>query len=156
MTKQLPFLFYGLIILLLFSSCKSFKEPEFTGIENVRVGEIGLDGSLLNLDLHYFNHNKSRLQLKYAEGDAWLDETKLGHFTVDTLIHIPANADFFLPVTLKVDMAYILKNALSAFINKEVTVKIDGNAKVGKGGIFIHYPIRYEGKQNLAELMKIR
>jgi len=122
----------------------------------VRVGEIGLTGSTLELDLHYFNPNKSKLQLKYAEGDAWLDETKLGHFIVDTLIHIPANADFFLPVNLKVDMTYILRNAISAFINKEIMVKIDGTAKVGKSGLFIHYPIHYQGKQNLSELFKFQ
>jgi len=154
MPKLFPLTFLFLISAFSLLSCKSFKEPEFTGIENVRVSEIGLTGSTLNLDLHYFNHNKSKLQLKYAEGDAWLDDSKLGHFVVDTLIHVPANSDFFLPVTLRIDMAYILKNAISAYVNKAVTVKIEGKVKVGKGGLFINYPIHYQGKQNLSELLK--
>ncbi|MBK5271874.1 MAG: hypothetical protein JJE22_12755 [Bacteroidia bacterium] len=149
-----PF-FLCLIVAFLLVSCKSFKEPEFTGIENVRLGEIGLDGSTLKLDLHYFNHNKSKLQMKYAEGDAWMGENRLGHFIVDTLIHVPANADFFLPVTLKVDMAFVFRNALSAFINNEVLIKIEGKAKIGRGGLFIQYPIHYQGKQNISKLLKL-
>jgi hypothetical protein len=30
-----------------------------------------------------------------------------------------------------------------------VKVKLEGKAKVGRGGIFVNYPIRYEGKQPL-------
>jgi len=135
-------------------SCKSFKEPEFKGIENIRVVEIGLKDSKLNLDLHYLNHNKSELRLKHAEGDAWLDETKLGHFIVDTLIRIQPESDFFLPVSLNIDMTYILKNVISAFMNKEFTIKIEGTAKAGKAGIFINFPIHYQGKQNISGLLK--
>lgn len=156
MSKLLSPTYLCLLSAFFFVSCKSFKEPDFTGIENVRVAEIGATGSTLKLDLHYFNPNNSKLQLRHAEGDAWLEQTKLGHFIIDTLIHIPAKADFILPVVLKVDMTYIIQNALSAFLSKEVLVKIEGNAKVGKGGIFIHYPIRYSGKQNISELMKLR
>jgi hypothetical protein len=29
-----------------------------------------------------------------------------------------------------------------------------GKAKVGKGGIFIRYPINYEGKQNIKDFLK--
>jgi hypothetical protein len=32
---------------------------------------------------------------------------------------------------------------------QEVKVKLDGNARVGRGGIFINYPIKYEGMQKL-------
>ena len=151
----LPFLLFVITATFLIS-CKSFKEPEFRGIENIRAGDIGLTGSKLNLDLHYFNHNKSKLQLKHAEGDAWLDETKLGHFIVDTLIHVQPESDFFLPVSLNINMTSILKNVISAFITKEVMVKIKGAAKVGKAGIFINYPINYQGKQNISELLKFR
>jgi LEA14-like dessication related protein len=150
---HLPF-FLCLLVSSLFLSCRSFKEPEFRGIENVRVSELGIKESNLTLDLHYFNLNKSSLSLKEAEGDAWLDGSPLGHFIIDTLIQIPANADFGLPVKLKMDMNYFLRNTFNAFINKDVLVKIEGKARVGKGGIFIRYPIHYEGKQNFSELMK--
>jgi LEA14-like dessication related protein len=153
MRTILQLLLWLLPTLLLFS-CGSIKEPEFKGIENVRSSQLGLNESTLLLDLHYFNPNKSRLNLKEAEGDAWLNGISLGHFIVDTLIRIAPLEDFRLPVKLKMDMSHFLQNTMSFFLKKEVLVKIDGMAKVGKAGIFIRYPIHYEGKQDLGELMK--
>ena len=138
----------------LMGSCNSMKEPDLRGIENVKMGKLGFKESTVSLDLHYFNPNKSRLKLKSAEGDAWVDERLLGHFIIDTLVHIPGKADFWLPAKLKVDMKNIPQNLSSAFLQKEVTIKIDGMARLGKGMIFINYPIHYEGKQNLGELLK--
>jgi hypothetical protein len=73
---------------------------------------------------------------------------------MDTLIAIPSRGDFVLPVKLQIDMKKILTNSLVAFLANEVTVKVEGKARVGKGFVYINYPIRYEGKQNLRELIK--
>ena len=135
-------------------SCSSMKEPDFRSIENIQFTTTGIGASALSADLTYFNPNNSKLKLKKAEGDAYIDGNLLGHFVIDSLIHIPANADFKLPVKLAIDMKYILKNSLAAYLNKEVMVKVEGKARVGKGFIFINYPIHYEGKQNLAELLR--
>ena len=153
--KKLPATFWiTLISFLILSSCRSLKEPDFRSIENIRVSRFGLTESTLTLDLHYFNPNKTKLKLKEAEGDAWLDGSYLGHFTIDTLVNIPANNDFNMPVKLQVDVSKILKNSLAAILSNEVTVKVEGKARVGKGGIYIRYPIRYEGKQNLDKLLR--
>jgi len=135
-------------------SCGSVKNPDFKGIENARMTQTGLKKSSLFLDLYYFNPNKSRLTLKNAEGDAWVEGIPLGHFTVDTLIRIPANADFRVPLELKIDMNYYLQNMASILSNKEVAFKIEGRARVGKSGIFINHSINYEGKKNLSEFLK--
>ncbi|HRA12982.1 MAG TPA: hypothetical protein PKX31_14995, partial [Chitinophagaceae bacterium] len=86
--------------------------------------------------------------------EAWLDNNFLGHFTVDSLINIPANNLFRLPVKLQVDMSKILQSSILAFLNPEVMIKVNGKAKLGKGIVYINYPIKYEGKQNLRELLK--
>ena len=147
---------FGIILVSFFlsGSCRSLKEPDFRSIENIRVSRFGLNESTLTLDLHYFNPNKTKLKLKEAEGDAWLNGTLLGHFIIDTLVSIPANGDFSLPVKLQIDMSKVFKNSLTAFLSNEVTVKVEGKARVGKGGIYIRYPIRYEGKQNLDKLIR--
>ncbi len=143
-----------LISLLILPSCVSLKEPDFRGIENIRISRLGLTESTLNLDLHYFNPNKSKLNLKQAEGDAWLDGNLLGHFTIDTLIKIPATGDFRLPVMLEMNMKKLLQNSTALLLKNEVTLRVQGKAKIGKGGVFINYPIRYEGKQRTEDLMK--
>ncbi len=129
------------------------KDPDFRGVENIHLTSLGLKESALTLDLHYYNPNNSRLRLKKAEGEAWLEGNFLGHFTVDTLVLIPANGDFELPVKLQVDMSKAIQNSAAVLFNQEVMVKIEGKARVGKAGFFINYPIHYEGKQNLSELL---
>ena len=94
------------------------------------------------------------MKLKNAEGDAWLENNFLGHFTMDTMIHIPAKGDFRLPINLKVDMGKIFKNSILTLLAKEVKIRVEGNARVGKGLIYINYPIRYEGMQNLEKLLR--
>jgi len=141
-------------VVSLLAACGSVKEPEFREIENLRLARLGFNESTLAFDLHYFNPNKFRVKLKEAEGDIWFDENLLGHFTIDSLVPIPALADFRLPVELKAAMGQLMKNSLAAVFNKEVQVKIQGRAKLGKGLVYISYPIRYEGRQKLGDLLR--
>jgi LEA14-like dessication related protein len=143
-----------LINLFLLASCKSFKDPELKKIEKVSITSIGLKESDLSFDMTFFNPNNFRLKLKEAGGEAWMDGNDLGHFTVDTLIKIPARSIFHLPIQLKMDMSHFIENLSAAFTDKQVSLKFDGMARVGKGIIFINYPIHYEGKQKLGELLK--
>jgi LEA14-like dessication related protein len=147
-------IFTFLVLGTFLSSCGSLKEPELMGIENVRTGGVGLIQSTLTLNLHYFNPNNKRLKFQKGEGDAWLDGNPLGHFSIDTLIHIPSMSDFRLPVKMVMDMRYFVENMSAAFSGKEVTLKVDGVARAGKGIVFINYPLHYEGKQKLSDLLK--
>ena len=140
--------------LLLLTSCGKIKEPVFNYIDNVRVNKLGLNSSLMTFDMQYFNPNNRKAKLKEADGEAWLDSSYVGHFHVDTIVNIPARSNFTVPVKLDVDMKYLLKYSLFGFKNETVLVTVKGNAKVGKGGIYKKIPLQYEGRQNLAELIK--
>ena len=141
-------------LLFLIPTCSHLKEPELKSIENVRTENVGLNAATFNLDLHYFNPNKSRLQLKSASGVAWLEDQTLGEFTIDSLILIEPQSEFLLPVRLKLDMNHLLRNSATLLIKKEVLIKINGIARVGKNGIFIKYPLRYEGRHDLIKLLR--
>jgi LEA14-like dessication related protein len=149
--KKLPAL--PLIAAFFLVSCFSVKEPELKGIGNVKLGGMSLKASTLFLDIQYFNPNPFKVKLKNASGDAWIDGNKLGHFTIDSAVTIPANATFLLPVKMDVDMKKLLTNSLSLFMNNEVLLKVEGIARLGKAGFFINYPLKYEGKQNFSSLM---
>jgi LEA14-like dessication related protein len=136
------------------SSCRQLKDPILNGIENVRVNQLGLKGSLITLDLKYFNPNKINARLKEAVGDAWVDSSFLGHFRIDTLVNIPGHSDFTIPVKLHVDMKDMLKHSLITFRKEQVLITIKGKAKLGKSGIFKNYPLSYQGNQNLLQLFK--
>lgn len=138
------FLIWGLI-----SSCEKNKDIQFVRVAGIDMEELGMSKSIVKMTLAYYNPNNYRLQLKDANFDVYFDDTQVGHSLQDTTISIPARDTFYFPVKLEVNMANVLKNAFSAFANKEVTIKATGNCKVGKAGIFLPFPIKCETKQAL-------
>ena len=143
-----------LVVICSLASCRNIKDPVFKGIENVRMDELNFDDPAVTLDMRYHNPNNFKGQLRQAEGDAWMDSTYLGHFIVDSLVNIPANSEFIVPVKLAVDTKQLLKHSLAVFLNEEVNIKITGKAKAGKGGFFKNFALNYQGKQNLKDLFK--
>lgn len=137
------------IIITVFASCRAMKEPDYKGIDSFRIMGVDGDTSSLSLNVRYYNPNNRNLQLKDAVGDAYIDSIYLGHFSMDTVLKIAKNADFVVPVMLRANMKNIYKNAASVLLNKEFNVRLEGQCKVGRGGIFVHYPIHYQGKQSL-------
>src|SRR5262245_37876847 len=142
-------IFFGVFIIALFASCRAMKEPDYKGIDSFKIMSVNGDTSTLSLNVRYYNPNNRNLQLKDAVGDAYVDSLYLGHFSMDTVIKIAKNADFIVPVLLRANMKNIYQNAASVFLNKEFNIRLEGQCKVGRGSIFIHYPIHYQGKQSL-------
>lgn len=131
------------------SNCGKPKEPDYIDFQNLRLKKAGLDQSVITFDLRYYNPNNFKLQLKEAEVDIYFNDKFLGHSTLDTFIDIPKLDTFFIPVSLDVKLKNLISNAAQLLLNPDVMVKLQGNAKVGKGGIFVNVPIKYEGKQRI-------
>ncbi|ASZ13976.1 LEA type 2 family protein [Chitinophaga pendula] len=145
---------FRLILLVLItwgmiSSCEKMKDLQFVRVAGFSLGELGFSKSTVSLTLAYYNPNNFNLQLKDASFDLFFDDTQVGHSIQDTMIRIPARDTFYFPVKLEVNMENVFKNALSAFSNKEVTIKATGNCKVGKGGVYLPFPIKCETRQAL-------
>jgi LEA14-like dessication related protein len=136
------------------SFCSKPKEPDYIDFKNLRLQKASLEQSIISLELRYFNPNNFKLQLKEASMDVYFNDKFLGHSVLDSLIQIPGRDTFSIPVSMEVKVKDIATNAMQLLLNPEVMVKLTGNAKLGKGGIFINYPIKYEGKQRI-ELNKI-
>jgi len=137
------------ICLVLLPACSRPIAPEYRSIENLRVSSLGVGESAISADLKYYNPNNFSLKLKYGETNVYLNNKLLGKTILDTLTVIPARDSFLIPVSMKVDMKQVYSNALDILLTKEVTIKLDGFAKMGKGGIFFNLPIQYEGRQKL-------
>ncbi len=143
-----------LICAIFLASCGGIKEPEFREIEDLRMSRLGLTKSTFKGSLVYLNPNKFGLKLQSAEGDAWIENELLGHFTIDSLIYIAPRSEFRLPVSLEVGTGKMIKNSLIAYLSKEVEVRFEGKARLGKGFIYINYPFNYTGKHNLDSLLR--
>ncbi|MBC9931896.1 LEA type 2 family protein [Chitinophaga qingshengii] len=131
------------------SSCEKMKDLQFVRVASLQMDEMGMSKSIVRLTLAYYNPNNYRLQLKDANFNVFFDDTEVGRSIQDTMINIPAKDTFYFPVKLEVNMANVLKNAFTAFSSKEVTIKATGNCKVGKGGVYLPFPIKCETKQAL-------
>jgi LEA14-like dessication related protein len=139
---------------LFFSSCGKMEKPVFNYIDNFKIQKPGVKQSLVTLDMQFFNPNNSKAKLKSADGEAWLDSNYVGHFYVDTTIVIPPKSNFTIPVKLNVEMKNMLIYSLGGFKNEDVLVTVKGKAKVSKGLFSKKVSLDYNGKQNLAGLVK--
>jgi LEA14-like dessication related protein len=148
-------LLFALMLLVGLSSCRQIKHPELRGIENVRLDRFTLGQSTVEFQVRYFNPNSFNARMKEAEGDAWVDSVYLGHFKVDTLVMVPANSEFLIPVKLAVDMKYLMQNSMITMMKKEVLIRVDGKARAGRKGFYKNIRIKYEGMQDLSKLFKL-
>jgi LEA14-like dessication related protein len=142
----------GILIMIIWgaaSSCEKAKDLEFVRVAGINFDNLGFSKSIVRLTLAYYNPNNFNLKLKDASFDLFFDDNLVGHSIQDTMIAIPAKDTFYFPVKLEVNMENVFKNALGALMNKEVTIKATGNCKVGKGGVYLPFPIKCETKQPL-------
>ena len=66
--------------------------------------------------------------------------------------NVSKNADFSIPLTGKISLQTALKMNFQNLDSREILLKAEGSTRVGKAGIFIQKPIRYEGKHKLEEI----
>jgi LEA14-like dessication related protein len=145
-----PLLFFVLVALL---TADLFKEPDFIDARNFRLAAIGLKSSTVKTDLVYFNPNNFGLNLKTAEMDVYLNKRYAGHSLLDTMVHVPAKDTFFVPVSVQVDMKNVFPNALTILMSDSIDVRVEGKMKVGKAGIYIKVPVRYQEKHAIRKAL---
>lgn len=132
---------------LIFLSCSSPKALEYKTYHNFSIQKLGFNNSLITLDLEYYNPNNFGLQLRNTDLDIFINGNRLGHSSSDTLINVPRRNTFILPIKFDVDMQNIFKNAINTLLGKEVTVKLAGKLRIGKGNVFMSFPLNYESKE---------
>src|ERR1700730_6686299 len=137
------------ILLIALICCSKPKEPQYLDFENLRIRKAGISESVVGADLKYYNPNNFKLQLKEADMDLFVNDKYVGHSRLDTLIEIPARDTFYVPISMKLALGDLFKDALQLLLNPEVSLKLQGKAKLGKAGIFKTFPVNYEGKQRI-------
>lgn len=139
---------FAFFLLLLFS-CKPPQGFDYRDMKNVKVETIGFNQAALSMDLVYYNPNGFGVELKKVDCDVYIDNSYLGKFQLDTLMHIPRRAEFTLPSRMLVDMKAVLKNSLNMLFSQEVLISVKGTTKVGKAGFYKTVPFIYEARHQL-------
>jgi LEA14-like dessication related protein len=137
-------------LLLLLASCSKPQGFDYRDMKNLKIETLGFDQTALTMDLVYYNPNGFGVDLKKVDCDVYVDNTYLGKFQLDTLMHIPRRAEFTLPSRILVDMKTVLKNSINFLFSQEVLINVKGTTRVGKAGIFATVPFSYEGRHKMS------
>ena len=138
--------------LIVITGCTKPQDLEFVDVQNIRMLKWGLGESLVGFEVRFYNPNNKRVQLKDALAKVYANSTYLGETKMDTTISVPKKDTFSIPLTMKVNTVSALSKVLQSVQDSMVTVKVDGSVKMGKAGVFVNYPIRYEEKQSISDL----
>jgi LEA14-like dessication related protein len=140
-----------LILPLLAVACAKPTGFNYLGVRNFRVMKFGLKESTVGADAEFYNPNKFPVTMKGGTVDVYVNNNFFGKTTLDSSIQVPKKDTFLLPVVLKVDMTSTAMQLIQTLAtgSDSVKIKLDGSAKIGRSGIFINYPIRYEGMQKI-------
>lgn len=87
--------------------------------------------------------------MKRAEMDVMVNNNFVGHSLLDSMINIPRQDTFSIPVKLDLDLKTVISNSIGALLSKEIDISIKGTAKIGKSGIYKNFPFTYQGKQKI-------
>ena len=147
---KLYHMLYSIIVIVFLSNCRAPQDLVFRDYKNLRLQNIDFSAANLKVDLVYYNPNNIGLELNRTDFDLFIDSSYLGHSSQNLQIAIPARKEFTLPLDIKVDLKNLLKNGLTALINKEVLIQLKGNVRVGKAGIYKIIKVDYASKQNFS------
>lgn len=138
---------FGVVLLLMMSSCQSPKDLVFREYNGLALDKMGFTASTLKVNLVYYNPNNFGMDLKRTELDIFLDSTFLGHSSQELQVAIPRRDVFTIPLVVQLDMKNMFKNGMIAYLNKQVAVRCIGTVKVGKGGVYKNIKVDYTSFQ---------
>ncbi len=138
-----------LILFLLITSCGKVESFNYKKLEGLKIENLDNNNIKVTGNLILNNPNKIGIKLKKIESDIYIENDYITKFILDTALKILPKADFSLPFNVTMKSSALFKNALNMLFNPSFNIKLKGNARVGKGFIFINYPFEYIEKIKL-------
>ena len=139
-------------LMIFMHSCKDVKDPEFRRVDNFGVKNLSFQDATIGFEVTYYNPNNFGVNVKEAEADVYIDSLFIGKFSQEKLVDVKEEAEFSIPFTGKIPLEKALEFNFKDLSKREVLLKAEGTAKVGKAGVYITKPIKYEGKHRLDEI----
>lgn len=131
------------ILIVFFSSCRSFKEAEFTGVKGFKVNTINLQGIDADVILGIKNPNNIGFSIYPSEFEVMLMGIGLGKAKLKKRVHISANSEKAYSFRLKssfkdMNMMDILKLVNTGNYG---TIQVKGNLRAGKFYLKKNFPV---------------
>jgi LEA14-like dessication related protein len=139
-------------LMMLTFSCQDVKDPEFRRVDNFGVKNVSFQDATIGFEVTYYNPNNFGVNVKEAEADVYIDSLFIGKFSQEKLVDVNKEAEFSIPFSGKVPLQKALEFNFKDLSSRDVLLKAEGSAKVGKAGVYITKPIKYEGRHKLDEI----
>lgn len=123
---------YFLAFITLFSCSTPKEAPVFKRVSNVKVTNVKGNEASLSADAYFFNPNNVAMKLRQVEVDIIMKDKTIGSINHELKTHIPANAEFKVPVDaiVKLDQLGTLNSILGMLGTKKIKVRYTGYVKV--------------------------
>jgi LEA14-like dessication related protein len=140
------------VIVALISSCAKPKDLEFIDVQNLRMVKWGFTESQIGIDVRFYNPNNQQVQMKDAAVKVYANSAYLGDTKMDSVVSVPRRDTFAIPLILRVQTGTAISQIMESLSDSTIAIKVEGSVKMGKGGVFLNYPIKYERLQKVSEL----
>ncbi len=139
---KLSFGLLAMFLILTASNCKqSIKAPEYIGSKNLKLDALSLTGGAVKLDLEFNNPNSFGISVKETNVKVYIEDDYIADAVQGNEIKVEANKQFLFPLVAKFNPTALLPKAMKWGLKKELRYKVNGTAKVGKGGVYIKVPV---------------
>ena len=145
----MKFAYSSLLLVAIVSGCANVKDPEFRRIDHFGLRAIGLQHATIGFNVTYFNPNNFGVTVKDAAAEIYMDSIYLGKFSQDAAVDVKKGSEFSVPFSGAVSLQTALNLKIEDLAQKEIVLRADGSAKVGKAGVYVTRPIHYQAKHRL-------
>lgn len=131
------------ISLVLFSSCKSFKEAECTGVKGFKMNSMNAQGVSADVLLGIKNPNPIGFSIYPSEFDVVFGGVKLGKAKLKKRVHINANQEGTYTFTLKSDLKNVSLTDVMKLMGggSKGMLEVKGDLKAGKFYLKKKFPV---------------
>ena len=127
-------------------SCQKPQGLKFTGFQDFDVKPLSLTNSKVSFGVGVFNPNKFDIRINHVEAGITLAGSNLGNYQMDSLITLPANQAFVLPIQLVVKNGSLISNMLSVISGDSLPYSLSGKVRAGRKIAMAEIPFSYSGQ----------
>jgi len=124
-----------LITVTLLSACSSYKDVQFKGTENFKIGKLEGKKLSFTFDAKLFNENGYTIKIKPCDLDLFINDQPMGIIHLDEKVKIKRKSETTVTVPITAELGPGALAKLATFkLRKTVSVRLKGTVK---GGVFI-------------------
>lgn len=130
MTNRLTFI---LLFFTLLFNCSINEQPEFIGLENIKVLDSNIKNITISADAHFINPNNLGGRLKTDNLKVYINDSEVAKF-VSKEFEVPKKKDFKIPLTVSIATDSIIDKKsigglLGSLISQKLEVQYKGEIK---------------------------